>query len=1368
MDLPWSKSQKMNTFQPLEFPQNHLGKILLYLMFMTTYVVSSQTTFTENATAYGLGITGSKDGGHAWADYDNDGDADVLVLENQGGSNRSYLMRNNGNNTFTDVRASLVPGMPNDNAERQAAWGDLNGDGRPDFMIGSHGNSNSNPIALQIYLQNTTGTFGDGIGGTAPITVGRAGYTININPINAEGAGFFDFEGDGDLDIFFDSHAHGIELLRNNYIDHVSHAVVNPVASALFTHITPGNGPGVVEHGLNQFATDGDFGSAADVNDDGWVDIFMRKRDENDFFLNQGGVFASGSDLAQAHNSNKGGNGLWDLDNDGDLDAVWTENDVTQIFRNDGPGIWVSLGATVFPGLPQSANSTGANSSAAIEALAGGDIDNDGDIDIILVGDSRSYLFINQLNSPTPAPGVIGSGAAMSFTLDAQTFNSGADGEGTTMIDIDDDGDLDIYMSINGRNRLYINQLPAANRNNHLIIDVTEDRGANGSTGGVPERVAIGTNVLIRDCNGNIISGLRQVNGVFGHGTQSPEQVHFGLPLGENETYVIEVRFPNFYDPVDGFTRLIGTIITTPSTIPGTNHYTFSTTAAELSENVNAPDAVDDLETVATGTSVSVQINLFDNDSEPDSESFFISSIVQPAIGSVVIDDAELGLVTYTYSAGTLFPGTTFEYAISDSPITTCPALGKSDTATVTIYDPCTDAAGLDTDGDGINDTCDLDDDNDGILDADEGCFTESADFSINQSSISLSLDNDSDGFVLDVTSIDNSFNMSINGNQLTSEEIEFHRPIRTAEFADGTFYGGGGVSNIWSIAWNNPTNPDTPLLRLIVNGDGSVELYGSKTHNGPLEPMVFINGLTVNPVSWNAGINTIILDQVVNGNTVMTGSLSSLVEECPLDTDGDGLLNNLDLDSDGDGCGDADEGYFGAIIDADSDNDGIYGTGTPTVNFSGLVSGASYTSPNQYFINSNANTCLDSDNDGVSNIVDLDDDNDGILDTTEHPKTVLWVLNGPITVDQQNTIDKLTSLGYTVTIADDNDTQNSDSYAVTYLHPSVNSGTAFANIANLATTTNGVITSENALFDEIMGTTGSVGNPSASQINIIDNTHPITQGLYLGNLDIGSGDYYVNNVLTGTQLGNHPDGTANLIAWEVGEAMDTGVAPGRRVAVPHTSHDGGFNTVGEDLLVSAILWAWALDTDGDGIYDDLDLDSDADSCNDVIEAGYTDDDGDGLLGPNPVTVDSNGLVTSGSDGYTTPADADTNLVFDFQEAGIAPLIIVQPTPLNLILCPGCSGTFDVTADNADGYQWQVLNGISWDDLTDSGIYSGTNSATLTVTNVAPSDNGNQYRVIVSSSTFVCATETSNTALLTVKATTVITNRRITYRVKKN
>ena len=60
------------------------------------------------------------------------------------------------------------------------------------------------------------------------------------------------------------------------------------------------------------------------------------------------------------------------------------------------------------------------------------------------------------------------------------------------------------------------------------------------------------------------------------------------------------------------------------------------------------------------------------------------------------------------------------------------------------------------------------------------------------------------------------------------------------------------------------------------------------------------------------------------------------------------------------------------------------------------------------------------------------------------------------------------------------------------------------------------------------------------------------------------------------------------------------------------------------------------------------DLDSDNDGCNDVIEGGYSDPNLDGLLGDNPVTVDANGKVTSGTDGYTTPLDQNSNNVQDY------------------------------------------------------------------------------------------------------------------------
>lgn len=97
-------------------------------------VLSAQTTFTESAASFGLNLGRQKDGGHAWADFDGDGLIDVLVLENNNGTNvKSFLMRQSPAGTFTNVQSTLAPGMLGDAAERQAVWGDLNNDGRPDL-----------------------------------------------------------------------------------------------------------------------------------------------------------------------------------------------------------------------------------------------------------------------------------------------------------------------------------------------------------------------------------------------------------------------------------------------------------------------------------------------------------------------------------------------------------------------------------------------------------------------------------------------------------------------------------------------------------------------------------------------------------------------------------------------------------------------------------------------------------------------------------------------------------------------------------------------------------------------------------------------------------------------------------------------------------------------------------------------------------------------------------------------------------------------------------------------------------------------------------------------------------------------------------
>ena len=235
--------------------------LALFLFLLLGLKLSSQTTFTETAAAYGLNVGGNKDGGHAWADYDLDGDFDLVINTN----GRGYLMRNDGG-TFSDQTGTLAPDFLSGSLERTALFVDFNNDGYPDVFRNRHND-------VRIYLQDpATNRFGDGLGGTAP----NQRFTSMTDGMNTEGAGALDYDGDGDLDIFIDNHNYGIDILQND-------------GAGNFTHVTrkvdspnpPYNvgDPTTWPLGLVQDATDGDYGSATDFNDDGWVDIVVRKRD---------------------------------------------------------------------------------------------------------------------------------------------------------------------------------------------------------------------------------------------------------------------------------------------------------------------------------------------------------------------------------------------------------------------------------------------------------------------------------------------------------------------------------------------------------------------------------------------------------------------------------------------------------------------------------------------------------------------------------------------------------------------------------------------------------------------------------------------------------------------------------------------------------------------------------------------------------------------------------------------------------------------------------------------------------------------------------------------------------------------------------
>ena len=168
-------------------------------------------------------------------------------------------------------------------------------------------------------------------------------------------------------------------------------------------------------------------------------------------------------------------------------------------------------------------------------------------------------------------------------------------------------------------------------------------------------------------------------------------------------------------------------------------------------------------------------------------------------------------------------------------------------------------------------------------------------------------------------------------------------------------------------------------------------------------------------------------------------------------------------------------------------------------------------------------------------------------------------------------------------------------------------------------------------------------------------------------------------------------------------------------------------------------------DTDNDSIPDHLDLDSDNDGCYDTIEAGHTDPDNNGILGNSPVTVDSMGRVI-GQGGYTGTDPMVTTAAIP---------VVFDSQPENQIVNIGGNTTFTTTISGGAtlSYQWQLStdNGGSWNNISNGGIYSGATSPTLSLNNITSNEHNYDYRLVVSSSDYVCDDYISNEVNLFIR-----------------
>ena len=108
----------------------------------------------------------------------------------------------------------------------------------------------------------------------------------------------------------------------------------------------------------------------------------------------------------------------------------------------------------------------------------------------------------------------------------------------------------------------------------------------------------------------------------------------------------------------------------------------------------------------------------------------------------------------------------------------------------------------------------------------------------------------------------------------------------------------------------------------------------------------------------------------------------------------------------------------------------------------------------------------------------------------------------------------------------------------------------------------------------------------------------------------------------------------------------------------------------------------------------------------------------------------------------------------------VADPVIINSQLVNKELCSGSNTTFTVTGTSTQPitYQWQVSTdgGANYNAVPNTGVYSGANTATLTITGATTSLSGNLYRSLLSNTSCTVAT-VSNAAMLTVRQLPTVT-----------